>query len=530
MKSKTRLIPLLLALMLLLALSPCGGTAYAAEEPTALTIAITKDENTLAPFTYVSATGLTVNRLIYDTLFTTDLDNNVVPWMVEPDYTVENNQIYTMKLIPGQKFHNGDPVNAEAVKFSFEYPADKNVSVLRRHCNAIESIEVLGELELRITLKEPNVNYLRDGFCTVRIICPALYEGVEDPTTIGESIGSGMYRLQEYKTGEYYVLEAVEDYFLGTPAVQTINMPILGDFQQGILSGELAASTGTIGIEMVETYAAKPELAIFSNPDYGPTIININNERAPFDQLDFRRALSCAIDVEGICRRIYGEYALVGAPGCLRTDLPYANQTAYVYDPARAIELLEGLGYTEVNANGVRLDKDGNPLHIQVLSYAESAQRTRICELMKEQLKEVGIDLEIVTMDMDTADTYIWPDYDVANGRDYDLSTWGWGSAAGNSYTYLISLCHSDPETGAYNVCGYKSERFDAIWDSAEISSAADMEAVLKELQEVVIDEVPLITIGCPDKLQVCNTALYDGWKAGKGANVVNVYSFLPQA
>jgi peptide/nickel transport system substrate-binding protein len=129
---------------------------------------------------------------------------------------------------------------------------------------------------------------------------------------------------------------------------------------------------------------------------------------------------------------------------------------------------------------------------------------------------------------MDTADTYIWPDFDVANGRDYDLSTWGWGTAAGNSYTYLISLCHSDPEVGTYNVCGFKSERFDALVDDTTITSIADMEELLRQLQEIVIDEVPLITIGCPDKLQVVNTALYDGWQAGKGANVVNVFSFLP--
>jgi peptide/nickel transport system substrate-binding protein len=561
MKTMKRLLPLLLALVMLLSLCACGNTTPtpaqeapaapaaeepsnpAAEEPTAveepepepepitLTIAITKDENSLAPFTYVSATGLTVNRLVYDTLFTPDMENNVVPWMVEDDYTVENNQVYTMKLLPGQFFHNGNPVNADAVKFSFEYPADKNVSGQRKVCNKIESIEVLGELELRFTLKAPDVNFLRDGFCLIRIIDPAVYEGVEDPTTVEKSIGSGMYRLAEYKTGEYYVLEAVEGYFRGTPTVQTINMPIMGDstaIQQGILSGELAASTGNIGMEMVETFAANPDLAVVANADYGPTIININNERAPFDQVDFRRALTYAIDVNDICHMIYGDYALPGAPGCLRTDLPYANQTPYTYDPARAIELLEGLGYTELNADGIRLDKDGNPLHIQILSYAESAQRTRICELMAEDLAEVGIELELVTMDMDTADTYIWPDFDVANGRDYDLSTWGWGTAAGNSYTYLISLCHSDPEVGTYNVCGFKSERFDALVDDTTITSIADMEELLRQLQEIVIDEVPLITIGCPDKLQVVNTALYDGWQAGKGANVVNVFSFLP--
>lgn len=543
---KKRIITLLLTLALCLGLVACGSqtqstgaeTPDTAETPSnnggdveQLTIAITKDENTLAPFTYVSSTGLTVNRLVYDTLLTIDLENNVVPWMVEDDYQVENNQIYTFKLLPGQTFHNGEPVDAEAVAFSYTYPADQAASSYRKIASAIESIEVLDELTIRFTLKEPDVNFLRDGFAKMRIICPSVYEGVADGSTITDSIGSGMYRLAEYQTGQYYVLEAVDAYFKGSPRVKTIRMPILSDstaIQQALLAGELAASTGNIGIEMVDTFQANEDIEIFANANYGPTLVNFNCERPPFDQADFRKAISYAVDVVGICKTLYGDYALPGTPGLVRSDLPYAADVSYTYDPEQAVALLEGLGYTEVGADGVRLDSNGDPLSFEIITYSGNATRSRLCELMKEQLAEVGIELEIVSLDMDTADAYIWPDFEVSNGRDYDLSTWGWGTSAGNSYTYLISLCHSDFTTGDYNVCGYRSERFDTLVDEAQIEDTADMEQLLLELQQVVADEVPLLTIGFPDSLQACNMAQYDGWKAGKGSNVVNIYSFLP--
>ena len=113
----------------------CGSSAETADVPEkettvgdasiggaeTLTIAITKDENTLAPFTYVSGTGLTVNRLIYDTLMTTDTEDEIIPWMVEDDYEVVDFKEYTFTLKDGQKFHNGNPVTAEDIKFSFEY-------------------------------------------------------------------------------------------------------------------------------------------------------------------------------------------------------------------------------------------------------------------------------------------------------------------------------------------------------------------------------------------------------------------------
>ena len=534
-----RLRNLLAAVLILcLSLTACGGNAgntdqnSAGDGTTAVTIAITKDENTLAPFTYVSATGLTVNRLVYDTLLTTELENNVIPWMVEEDYTVENNQVYTFRLLEGQTFHNGDPVNAEAVKFSFTYPADQAASGPRKICAAIESIEVLDELTIRFTLKEPDVNFLRDGFCEMRIICPSVYEGVEDASSVSDSIGSGMYRLAEYRTGEYYVLEAVADYFKGKPAVDTINMPIMTDstaIQQALLAGEIHASTGSIGIEMVDTFEAQENLTVFSNADYAPLIVNFNCGRAPFDQADFRRAISMAVDVAGICKTLYGDYALVGTPGLIRSDLPYALDCAYTYDPQGAIRLLEGLGYTEVNGDGVRLDQKGNPLSFEIITYSGSAVRSRLCELMKEQLKAVGIELEILSLDMDTADAYIWPDFDVSQGRDYDLSTWGWGTTAGKATTYLISLCSSDFTTGNLNVCGYHSDAFDALVADTAVNSMEDMEALLLELQEVVAEDVPMLTIGFADTLQVCNTAVYGGWQAGKGTNVVNIHSFLPQ-
>ncbi|MCI8514535.1 MAG: ABC transporter substrate-binding protein [Lachnospiraceae bacterium] len=527
-----RITGLFLATAVLL-LSACSQnpTESGDEGLSALTIAITSDENTLSPFTYVSGTGLTVNRLIYDTLFTVDLENRVIPWMVEEDYTAEDSRIFTFTLRDGLRFHDGDPVTAEDVKFSYEYPAKQNVSGQRKICNQIEKIEALDEKTVRFTLKETNVNFMRDGFAYIRILNDATFEGREDGRAVTETVGSGMYRLAEYKTGEYYRLEAAEDYFRGTPGVKSIYMPILSDstaIQQALLAGELAASTGSVGAEMQETFEAADDLTVFSNAGYTPLIVNINNDRYPFDRKEFRQALGYAVDVNGICEILFGGYALPGTKGAVRSDLSYAMEgLAYEYSPEKAVEILEGLGYTEKNGDGVRLDEDGKPLRFTILTYSGNAIRSRACELMKEQLKKAGIELDIRSLDMDTADAYIWPDFEVANGRDYDLSIWGWSTA--NSLTYLISLCSSDFEIGTYNVCGYASEAFDGLVEErlSSVRTEADMEELLRELQAVIAEEVPLLTIAYPDTLQVCNTAMYDGWKAGKGANVVNIFSFL---
>lgn len=496
-----------------------------------LVVAIGKDENSLTPFTYVSSTGLTVNRLIYDTLFTHNLDNEIVPWMVEDDYTIEDYQIFTFTLLEGQKFHDGTPVTADDIVFSFTYPATQNVASQRKICAEIESIEAVDERTVTIRLSAPDVNFLRSGLAAMRIISKAQYENVEDATTVQEAIGSGPYRLREYKVGEYYVLEAVADYFKGTPKVGTLNMPIMQDanaVQSALLSGELAASTTTIGVEVLETFKSAAGIEVFANAGYSPMLMNINNGIAPLDDPVFRTVLTMAIDVNGIMETLYGGYALVGTKGVIRSDLPYAvDGLEYKYDPGEANALLDEGGYREKNKDGIRLTPDGEPCSFEILVYSGSTIRIRTAELIAEQLKEVGIELTVKVMEMDTVDAYVWPDFEVSKGRNYDFAMWGWGSAI--NADFLVGLFASDFSVGDDNLCGYVNEEVDRIVNE-EFLGATDEEKLyqaLAALQEEIADNPGLICFGYADSLQACNVSQYGGFRAGKGANVINPYSFL---
>ena len=72
-------------------------------------------------------------------------------------------------------------------------------------------------------------------------------------------------------------------------------------------------------------------------------------------------------------------------------------------------------------------------------------------------------------------------------------------------------------------------EKFDSLVNEklSEVKTMEDMETLLKELQNMIAEEIPLITLAYPDTLQACNTKAYDGWVSGKGMNVVNIFSFL---
>ena len=129
-----------------------------------LTIAISADENTLTPFTYVHGSpGFDAMSLIYDTLFVRTPDNTIIPWMVK-EYSVENDsKVYHITLEDGLKWHDGQPLTAEDVKFTFEYVLTQSRTRFSAIGKKVENIEVKNDKEFTITLKETDVNFINNS-------------------------------------------------------------------------------------------------------------------------------------------------------------------------------------------------------------------------------------------------------------------------------------------------------------------------------------------------------------------------------
>ncbi len=558
---KNKVLAVMLSLALVLGLSACGGDGEpenaggkkaAAEEETGmkstegdvsdpeagtaeeLTVAMTKDENTLTPFTYVTGTpGFDVMRFFYDSLFTIDASNDAVPWMVEDDYTVnEDHTVFTMTLKEGQKWHDGEPVTAEDVKFTFDYVRTQSAGRWIAIASAVKDVAVSGN-EITLTLAEPNPSFIRDGLADLRIIAKHMYEGAADGTTV-ENMGSGPYRLAEYVTGEYYTLEAVDDYFRGTPKVKTIRMPIVTDvsvLQQMLLSGEIAAFTGTVTPEVVSAFEAARDVELIRSEGFASTLLLFNCERAPFDDARFREALSKAVNLDELVEQVCLGMAVKGTAGHVKEGLEeYVAGLDYVYDLDAANALLDEIGYTERDGDGMRLALDGSEMDLEFLVYSGNTLRIRMAEILAMQFEKAGVRATVTSLDADTVDAMVWPDFDVASGRDFDLSMWGWSAPTIQKSGVIITLCHSNPAVGADNLGGYVNPDFDALADEYLASADLDFRRTANErLQKMAAADTPFVTLLFSDNISAVNTSAYDGWTAAAGTCAFNVFSFLPQ-
>lgn len=495
-----------------------------------LNIALNKQEGFLNPYTYSSETGYQITHLIYDSLFILDENLNVTPWLVE-DYSYDADTLtYTFKLHDGVLFHDGEKLTADDVKFTFEFLQAHPKSRFSQPAAVISEITVVDELTLTMKLSEASADFLDKPLCEMGILPEHIWSQVEDPDACNNAVGSGMFQVTEMVDGEYYILEKNENFWNGTVAVDMLYMPIIADAstrQTALLTGELDAATSNLSAEVIEEFVSSGRFNIYQGAGFPSTMMYFNCERAPFDNAEFRHALSLAIDRQDIVDTVMLGYATPGTNSHVHPAKSYYDATveepAFDLDAANAI--LDELGYLDTNGDGLR-EMDGEALDFTIYVYANNTARIRIAELVKAWYQEIGVGITISALDMDTVDNIVWPGYMSAHDLDFDMVMWGWGAST-MSASYVNRLWNSDLEIGTSNVGAFASDEVDALVTavSAETDAAARDE-LMKDLQAALVANYPAYVFYYAD-LVYATSQKYDGWVFQNGAGIMHVKSFL---
>lgn len=284
---------------------------------------------------------------IYETLTKINEDGAVSPlladsWTASPDL-----KTYTFKLRKGVKFHNGEPFDSAAVKFSFERNAvatstNKDKSLFQN----FESVATPDADTVVLTLKnsEPNLPFVL-GQASGSIVEPK-----SAPTNVTQPVGTGPYQLGAWAKGSSITLNKWADYrnaaaiklskvtirFISDPAAQAA----------ALLSGDVDAFP-RIATRVVAQFKADPRFTVLIGGSKAKTIVAINHRKKPLDDVRVRRAILAAIDRKAL---IDGAVEGFGTPiGSFYTpgSLGYVDTTGInPYDPEKAKKLLAEAGVT----------------------------------------------------------------------------------------------------------------------------------------------------------------------------------------
>lgn len=357
-----------------------------------VTIAQVSDAVTMDPM--MSHHGVTFAMLVnmFEGLVEFDRDGKWRPVLAE-SWEHVNPTIWRFRLRQGVKFHNGEPFDARAVKYSIERAMRPDMIAPPAFYLGLVDVKVaiVNPYTVLISTSRP-FNVLLAALESTYIVPPGYAEQVGKDGFLRAPIGTGPYRFVEWVKDQRVVLEANADYWGGAPRIKRIVFRPIPDASTRVAAlraGEVDLATG-IDSEFVPLIERDSNLKILTRPG-GPLLyVGLNTLKGPFADRRVRQAANFAVDVEGIIKNILNGRATASA-GLFTAATPgFDRQLArYPYDPQRSKQLLAEAGL----ANGVDVEWP--------ITYALSgSQKVReVFQAIQQQLVQVGIRTQLRVMD-----------------------------------------------------------------------------------------------------------------------------------
>jgi ABC-type transport system substrate-binding protein len=322
-----------------------------------------------------------------------------------------HNPVIEFHLRPGVRFHDGHPVTADDVKFTYEAIMDpRNLSPRVPDYEPVKEVQIVDPLTVRIVYKRlysPAFGTWAMGILPAHLLdASALAKEAatagKDPAefTMRQSrftrhpVGCGPFVFQEWKSDRYIALRRFEDYWEGPANYGTFTMRIIPD----PLTQEMEFYAGTIdNYEVLPHQVARlsrdERFQHFSGTSLRYTYIGYNLRHPPFDDVRVRRALGMAIDTQKIIDFVlYDQGERITGPFAKQTDYYDPTVAPLPYDPQGAIRLLAEAGYTP-GKDGY-LQKNGNRLAFTLITNNGNPKRKAILAIAQDAWKKIGIQVE----------------------------------------------------------------------------------------------------------------------------------------
>lgn len=446
---------------------------------------------------------------IFDTLMWKD-ESGLIPYLAE-DYSVsEDGLTYTFQLRKGVSFTDGTPFTAEDVKFTFDYMKEhpyKWVSV-----SMVEEASVVDEHTVEIKLNKTYNPFLSDVAGSLPILPKHIWENVTEPETFTEpeaAISTGPFILENYDAAAgTYTLKANEDYFYGDVQIDKLVIANVsgGDSKEALLSGEIAAAPN-ISYKAAMSLKDSPEYTVLEGPGLSVTRLYFNFDEEAMAVKEIRQAMYHAVNLDEIVEKAYGGAGYPGSAGHVQPGTPWYNPDVrqYAYDVETAKKMLSEAGAADSNGDGI-LEYNVEEMSY-TLTFTENDEK--LAELLVSYMKAVGIELVPQSADDATVKAAI-------SEGNFELAFNTNGSFGGDPV--FLSRFATVGADGAPSVTGqggttWESEEYNRIYnESAVEQDDAKRHQQVNELQEIIAEELPCLTLYYKKAVAAYNNTIFDGF------------------
>jgi peptide/nickel transport system substrate-binding protein len=337
--------------------------------------------------------------------------SNGHPWLATEVVQIDDEgRIWEAEIRQGVKWHDGTEMTAEDVAFTYNLYLNGPANRWTHHVSdvpRIEKIEAIGPYRVRFEAPRPMPNFDLVTAPEMPILQKKQWEGIEDPRTMLDPvIGTGPYKMADYKADEYYHLVAFDDYWGGKPAVDEITLVMIKDPQTmfaALKSGEIDGAARALPPELVAEWKNDPAIEIVQAPTLWGTWMQMNLNDPLFNNRDLRYAISLAVDGDTLVDRVMLGRAQSGKHGWPHLDSTWTKPGMSVpYDVEQAKAGLDAVGMVDKDGDGSRDKPDGTPIDFRIVVSTNQPLYVRAAEIMVEQLAAVGLKSHVEAVDTAT--------------------------------------------------------------------------------------------------------------------------------
>ncbi|GAA0371628.1 ABC transporter substrate-binding protein [Bacillus horti] len=441
-----------------------------------IVIAVESDAVTMLANTDVNYVNDVQIRNIYDPLIERDEQGQFIPGLAEEWESIDE-LTWEFKLRDDVVFHNGEPFNAEAVKFNIDYILDEsNQSFYLSRWTMVDEVEVVDDYTVRIKTSVPFPTLPLRIADDLLIMEPTHVQEVGNEEAARNPIGTGAYEFDQWQRDEYLILTANDQYWKGEPQIKQVTFRYISEFSarlSAFLSGDvhLFKNVPVDSVANIENDdQSKIEMIGSSRINY----LALNNfYEGPLQDQRVRQAINYAVDVDELLEAVLNGYGTKMTGPLSQINADYTETSDYGYDPDRAIELIQEAGYEPEDLN-LQIDTPSGRYPMD----------THVAQAIASQLERIGISVNIQVNE--------WGNH-LAKIRQRDMQDMfilGWGPAYDGQGTIENLFTENSPYSGFYD-----PEVEEQIYAALPIFDENERKQAFDDLQHLLVEQAAWVPL-----------------------------------
>jgi peptide/nickel transport system substrate-binding protein len=466
-----------------------------------------------SPYAYNKGPALATTFLMFDSLLWKDSTGKLLPWLATAWERSDDGKEWTFTLRDGVKWQDGKPFTADDVAFTFDYitkgPGKTALGVIG--VVPVTEAVVLAPNKVVLKLDRPYAPFEETVAGRVPIVPKHVWSTVTEPAKYRDPaalVGTGPYTLTSFdEAAGIYKYDANEPYWLGAPYVKRIELVPAPNELLALQRGEIdIANVASTPTEVLAPLKNDSKYGIITAPGESTIALHFNvTKGVPFDDKRFRQAVAYAVDRNDMVKRILLGDGEPGFMGNVAASSPWAapDLPAYNRDVAKAKAMLDEIGVMDANGDGVRDLPTGEAFAPELLITASSAKPA---ELIKEYLRDVGINLQIKSVDAAASDSA------VTESR-FEMALVGYGALGSDPDWLRQRLSSKVPSKSFLRIQGWNNPSFEEAAAKQLVTvDQAERLKLVHQMQRAIAEDVPVMALYLSTRTAIFDKTAFSDW------------------